>query len=234
LVNWHQLCHNTQLKLKDLRNFLEKNDYYAEPCNLEKIKPVLTLQNPSDCLFLLTERMEADISKNRLSKRTQAVHHRNLLIHEILSYNPLRLSHLGALTHRPNNTGQLYKIGDRYFIRLQAQDFKAWSNSLNQDYEAPLPKSLTAKIDAYLIVWRPLLADAATCDYVFRPNPDNKKGMPNEPMTDGAFSQILRKISRYNLAEFTHGFSAHDYRHILATTLAARRTDFDKNHKELS
>jgi transcriptional regulator with XRE-family HTH domain len=246
---WNAWCDHSHNRLGELYKEIKNGGLFGEGRIVEEpIKKILALQHPLQALFRTTKAMAAD-TPAASAKIARALHIRDQVLIEMITANPLRIRMFSKMTYKVNKSGEhtpdsnLYKTEEGYRLRFLRGDFKN-RRSLKEDYDAPLPNSLTPLIEIYLFEARPLLKGGACrgclsgdqcemnelcvpCDYLFRPAPSggNHEQQPDplRRMSPAYLSNIIYRRSRYYLRDICPGFGAHAVRHIAAH-------DYIKNH----
>lgn len=183
--------------------------------------------------------MLATLKKNPpwcLQTKRYAVWTRDVLLLAWLTANPLRINHLATMTYKPDNSAHLYMAADGlWHYRCTRNEFKnspeIFMNMPDETYDVALPPYVGDAVEMYLKDGRPMLAGAHEGSYVFLPEKfanqtdTDRTGEPVEVFTDrwnsGALSTRLRLITR-GLRYGKLAFSAHAFRHIVATDYLKR------------
>jgi transcriptional regulator with XRE-family HTH domain/integrase/DNA-binding transcriptional regulator YiaG len=222
LERWRTHCATVRQKHIDRLKYLTKEKLVKKTRDYRHIDAALRLQHPAKVLVLLERRMREYVSKrwHHAKPLVRARLARDLLLLCMLNRNPLRRSHWSFMTFsRDGRTGHLTKGPDgNYVLRFDREEFKAVAELReDEEYEAEVDPSLTAMIDEYLTVLRPLLTGAARCDLVFRPSPNRGNGDHTRPM---CLTDRLSVLTKKFLPDYAHrGFGPHAWRHIIATDL---------------
>ncbi|MFX1685042.1 hypothetical protein [Paraburkholderia sp. A1RO-5L] len=174
--------------------------------------PIQTLLNMSEPLAPVfhaidaLDRLAAEAAPGSLQ---ESLYKRDALLLSMLIANPLRARNYILLSYREDGTGALYRREDgQWRIRFSANDFKNDREASQRDYDAPLPRALTERIEEYLDEHRPrILKNRPDVNLVFPGKNGNK--------WEGMGKQLARLTRR--LIPGTPGFGPHALRHLVAT-----------------
>lgn len=143
----------------------------------------------------------------------QACYKRNALLIAMMISNPLRARTMtiakyvapAARSELPTNLYQTQK--GEWRIRFHRGDFKN-DGSKQDDYDAPLPMALGARIEEYLDIYRPILVRRdPSCPWLF----------PNQfAQQHRGIGELIAQIARNYIPEVSR-LGAHALRHIIAT-----------------
>jgi integrase len=173
------------------------------------IHRLLDLAEPLGPIFKAVETLDLAAASAPSGSLEEAIHKRDALLLSMLTANPLRNRNYVLMTWKDDNSGVLYRRQDgQWRIRFGADDFKNDKHSIEKEYDAPLPRTLNARINEYLEEYRPrLIRVAPEVSWVF-------------PSSSGtiwlALSRRVAKVTRRLIPE-TPGFGTHAFRHLVAT-----------------
>lgn len=148
----------------------------------------------------------------------QALYKRDALLLALCMFNPLRLRTLTITKYVPpdavsNYETNLYRTEDgEWWLRFEKGDFKN-DGSKKEDYNSPVTKDLSARIENYLEVYRPILV---------RNRPGSPWVFPNmygERSSD--LGEVIARIARNFIPEVSR-LRPHALRHIVATDYLRR------------
>lgn len=174
--------------------------------------PIQTLLNASEPLvpvFRAIDALDRLAAESAPGSLQESLYKRDALVLSMLTANPLRARNYILLSWREDGTGSLYRREDgQWRIRFGANDFKNDSEASHTDYDAPLPRALTKRIEEYIDEYRlRILKNTPAVDLVF----PAKGGGKWENMG----KQLARQTRR--LIPGTPGFGPHAMRHLVAT-----------------
>uniref|UniRef100_UPI00054F8F73 site-specific integrase n=1 Tax=Desulfovibrio inopinatus TaxID=102109 RepID=UPI00054F8F73 len=213
---WHALCEKNRATLLDVYKELGKGNHFKKGRDpFHAIASIVALQHPIGALFEMVARMERSIPSTS-QPSTNALHARNILLVKMLICNPLRVQQYAMMTWCADNTGNLYTGPDgEWRMRFEPVDFKNHYGAASQPYDVALSEWLRPDIDAYLSVYRPYFRDAAVSNSLFLPRGE-KKGRTRDYLSAAVISSTVLKLTRKFIPDCP-GFSAHAFRHIIAT-----------------
>ena len=148
---------------------------------------------------------EAEIAKR--PKLSRARMFRNGLMVALLAYCPIRLKNFAAL-----EIGRSFvNVDDIWWIVLTAAETKE-----NREDERPVPEELTASIERYLEIYRPILArGTAETGALWL-------AMDGKPMSYASMGELITETTRMTIGV---AVSPHLFRTAAVTTLAIRAGD---------
>jgi hypothetical protein len=237
-ANWQEKCAEAHRRIKNIIRNLESSEDEAErfrqsrDTSLRVVKPLIRArEHPISALTDITEglRKAFNVARARTSK---ALIFRDMVMVRLLTSNPVRAVNIVEMKYLKGSKGDeednvnLYKLADGSY-RLKYEVWELKNGAQRGRYDLPVSAELTQDIDEYLSLWRPLLADANECHYVFRPALNRsmarrKKQLKNgsedtaKPISVNSFSRTINSASR----RFIHdcaGFGPHAARHFVAT-----------------
>jgi integrase/transcriptional regulator with XRE-family HTH domain len=195
-------CHEISKQWKQAATDISRNPE-------DPIRGLLNLSEPLLPIFRAVDKLDEKAAAAVPGSKAEATLKRDALLLSMLVANPLRARNFMSMTWRSDQTGNLYRREDgQWRLRFVPSDFKNKSATANQQYDAPLPRSLGERIQEYLDEFRPVLVEAATAtDFVF-PNKTGKK-----------WTTLNRQVLRITGAFIpeAHPFGPHAIRHIVAT-----------------
>lgn len=215
---WDGWCEVNRERLIEVNKSLKKGGHVKMARDpQDAIAYILSRQHPVKALFEMIQAMESFRVVNA-SDIQSSLHKRNTLLIKMLTANPLRVHHYSIMTYREDNTGNLYqRPGKSWCLRYAPEDFKNQRGAASKPYDIVLSDWLWRDIDEYLHTYWPNLKKGIATDFVFIPGPqgarsgDLSKGWPPDKISGRVL--ILTKIFLPNCI----GFSAHAFRHIIAT-----------------
>lgn len=181
------------------------------------IHSILALQNPLEGVVDAIKRMEANRPSTGGTK--EALWARDRLLVKLLASNPIRKTNLQLLTHHVDGTGHLRKEDGVWRIYIPKEELKNQRGlAKDRDYQMPVRQEVSADIERYIAVYRPLLA-----------HPDSRYFFVSGDSRPGAWLSLARQFAvitkRYFLG--CPGVGPQAMRHIVATTiLKARPNDW--------
>jgi integrase len=201
-ASWEKACTETRKRCNDWKK--AATDISRNP--EDPVKGLLSLSEPLLPIFRAVDKLDEAAAKAAPGSLHEATLKRDALLLSMLVANPLRARNYVLMTYREDQTGNLYRREDgQWRIRFGPGDFK---NDRHGCYDAPLPRSLAARIEEYVAEFRPrLLAKDANAPWVF-PNSLSKKWL--------ALNRQVERITRQYIPE-SHGFAPHALRHLVAT-----------------
>jgi integrase len=175
----------------------------------EPIQGLLAMSEPLAPLFQAVKSLDYLAAQSPWGSLEEAIHKRDALLLSMLMANPLRARNYILMSWNEAGSGNLHRREDgTWRLRFEAADFKNDRNSAQRDYDAPLPSFLSARIEEYLMEYRPrLLLKNPNCSLVF----PTKTGS-----TFGKIGHQLRVVTRRHIPQ-TPGFGPHAVRHLVAT-----------------
>ncbi len=235
---WRERCEEAHRRIKNIIRNLESSEDESEKfrqsrdTSLRVVKPLI--REREHPISVLTDIAEGLRGAFRLARTPagKAVLFRNMVIVELLASNPMRAINMVEMRYVKGSKGDeedsvnLYKIADGSY-RLKYEVWELKNGAHRGRYDLPVSPELTQDIDEYLEVWRPLLAGAGECHYVFRPALNKgaaaRKGGSNgrnetaaTPIGVNYLSRIISSASRRFVPNCA-GFGPHAARHFVAT-----------------
>jgi len=176
---------------------------------IDPIRPLLNLAEPFAPVLRAIADLDAAAAAAPAGSLDEAIYKRDALLLSMLMANPLRRRNYVLMTWHADNTGALYRRQDgQWRIRFGANDFKNAKGADKSAYDAPLPRAIDDRLQAYIDEYRPrLVRRTGTSPWLF----PNRMGDMWE-----ALSRHVEKLTRRLLPE-TLGFGAHAFRHLVAT-----------------
>jgi len=175
----------------------------------DPIQGLLRLSEPLLPILRAIRKLDEKAAQAAPASKGEATLKRDALLLSMLVANPLRARNYILMTWRDDGTGSLYRREDgQWRIRFGAKDFKNDRGALQTQYDAPLPRSLTPRIEEYLDEYRPrLLAKNPNTPWAF-PNHNSEKW--------STLNRQVERLTRQFIPE-AHAFGPHAVRHIVAT-----------------
>ncbi len=204
-TGWFERCAKTNQMCRKYKKAAER---CKKSRTLEPIDNVLIMQHPLQAIFIFQQNYDAMMEHKQsksLTKREQAILYRDRLLIYMLSCNPLRKKNYEIMTclgAKPN----LYKIGDQWRVRFEADDFKNTKGAQHKPYDVivaiPDERIITNYLDH-----RKYLGGAKNSTRLFV---GPSAGVLS---ISGSVTELTRKY----LYDYTNGFGPHGFRHIIAT-----------------
>lgn len=204
-TEWSESCRTAHELCREWKR--QATDKSRDP--LDPIRPLLDLTEPFGPVLRAVADLDAAAAAAPTGSLEEALHKRDALLLSMLMANPLRRRNYIQMTWNDINTGNLYRRQDgQWRLRFSASDFKNEKRSQKSSYDAPLPKALAERIDAYLTEYRPRLVERS---------PECHRVFPNRIGDDWkALGRHVEKLTRRLIPE-TLGFGPHGFRHLVAT-----------------
>ncbi|MBC8752191.1 MULTISPECIES: hypothetical protein [Paraburkholderia] len=147
----------------------DANEKSRDP--LDPIRPLLDLAEPFEPVLRAIKDLDAAAAAAPIGSLDEALRKRDALLLAMLMSNPLRRRNYTQMTWCEDNTGALYRRQDgQWRVRFGASDFKNEKKSNKSPYDAPLPRALAERIDAYIDEYRPRLIRNSPSSTVVFPN----------------------------------------------------------------
>ncbi|MFC3125123.1 hypothetical protein ACFOD4_08630 [Pseudoroseomonas globiformis] len=224
LPSWAERCAKWHRQLRRMRQSLNREHKERDPH--AALAAVLDMPNPMDVVDWIIASHRRDKPQGPLIPGVGGISlaqwHRDQLLLRMLPANPLRNRNFREMEWRVDNTGNLYRKGNRWRLRFEPQDFKNERGAASKPYDVELDPALAPWIEAYLLQARPLLLGGNHCDKVFL----SRNGTPFNAVN---LSQLVFNLTDRHIRGIVdaRGFRTHAYRHIAATSyLRANPRDF--------
>lgn len=170
---------------------------------------LLALDDPLDPVIKAVRELDRLAMSAPEGSKAEAVHKRDALLLSMLIVNPLRIRNYKLLNVHNSRSGYIYLAGTQYRISIPKSGFKNRASSAVQDYDVGAPAFLTARIEAYLEIHRPILV----------------KGQPDAGMlfpsmvTGGVYLGLGRHVHKVTkrLIPGCPGIGPQAFRHLVAT-----------------
>lgn len=237
-ADWQQRCAEAHRRIKNIIRNLESSEDETErfrqsrDTSLRVVKPLIReREHPISVLTDIAKglRKAFSIARNPTSK---ALLFRDMVMVGLLTSNPVRAVNIVEMKYLQGSKGDeednvnLYKLADGSY-RLKYETWELKNGAQRGRYDLPVSAELTQDLDEYLRLWRPLLADANECHYVFRPahnrsmarrkkRPDSKSEDNAKPISVNSFSRLINSASSRFIRDCA-GFGPHAARHFVAT-----------------
>lgn len=236
--SWRERCEEAHRRIKNIIRNLESSEDESEKfrqsrdTSLRVVRPLIReREHPISVLTDIAEGLRGAFKLAR-TPASKAVLFRNMVIVELLASNPMRAINMVEMRYVNGGKGNeedpvnLYKIaGGSYRLKYEMWELK--NGAHRGRYDLPVSAELTRDIDEYLEIWRPLLAGAGECHYVFRPalnksaaahkgSSNGRAKPPDKPIGVNYFSRIISSASRRFVPNCA-GFGPHAARHFVAT-----------------
>lgn len=222
-AKWQQICVETRERLLNIGTQLERQGFIVKGRDPEEpIKEILAQDRPLYALLQMVRDMRRDLlSMSKLSMARQALHYRNILLVGLMASNPLRVRHFLIMQFDRH----LKQVGDgEWWLEFKREEFKN-RHALKCDYSVRVERHLWPIIERYRREFRPFLAGADKCNYVFRPDPRVGAARGVRPLDEGTLFILVQRLT-YAYLPNTPGFGPHAFRHIVATDIIKRNPEF--------
>lgn len=232
---WKERCREANKRIRQIISLIRNNRDKTERFNqtrdttVEIVRPLIKeREHPITVLMDIADGLRHDFKRAR-SPKDKAVLFRNLILVLLVTSNPMRAINIAEMRYvlgakgYENEAVNLYKLTDGSY-RLKYEEGELKNGTGRGRYDLPVSAALTADLDQYFEVWRPLLIGADVCDYVFRPSsvslPSLLSRNPDAtimPMATKSLSNIMRCASQIYVLPKCKGFGLHSARHFVAT-----------------
>lgn len=213
IESWESLCRR-QFELTERLVGAFRHEIEVSRDSFQPIRSLVETKRPLDAIADMIHRMKADRPVGRARK--EAVWGRDLVLVRILTSNPLRLRNLAHLTWREDNTGQLYRRQDgSWWIRIPKSQFKNTRGAAGeQGYDSPIHQTAWQDIERYVTLLRPRLLRSPSDLFFLADGWDRQR--PHKP-----WAELSKRISSLTAKYVPRspGFSAHAFRHLVATSI---------------
>lgn len=165
-TNWREFIRKNESELDDIRRYLKKIWEVTPPDRDSHlpILPILESDEPLKILYHAIREYESQTRYRTTAPVMSALDLRNVVLLRILAETALRSRNLIDLTWKPNNTGQLRRETNGYYmIEIPYTQFKNPQSRFfgpprsKQNYKITLSKKLIPLLDRYLHSARALL-----------------------------------------------------------------------------
>ena len=207
---WQQMC-ETSLKLVNTWR-TQSNGVSRDP--VQPIAALLALESPYQPILQAIEAIEQAAAAAPPGSVSEAILRRDALLLSMLLANPLRLRTLMSMTWSPQGMGSLRgnaRTGWR--IHLESHRLKNGSKQDHRDYDVAAAKWLSSRLEAYLEEYRSTLLGNQESPYLF-------VNARTRGIWEGMGARIRILTRRY--IPGCPGFSAHAFRHLVATDWLTR------------
>jgi integrase len=225
---WREKCADTFKRISVVNsNILYLRDSESEKFAkgrdpMEPIADILALRRPLNPVLEAVKTMLRDLPPVTGSALKRALHFRNALLIALLAANPLRIRQFLIMEFGKHLVKQ--EDGSRW-VQFKKGEFKN-RKSIKSDYCVRVAPDVWPLIERYQKEFRPLLAGADTCNYVFRPDirkcftKDEKriKAYNNNHISESALCGAIEQAT-FRYIPGSPGFRAHAFRHIVATDI---------------
>ena len=217
---WHQQCINTRTRVESLRKQIwwmqkkgdqENFDFGRDP--KEAIGWLLDLPRPLLVLHQMIKEMLDDLLPECAPLEMRARQFRDILLTAMLTSNPLRIRMFSIMQFSKHLTRD---HDGTWWLRFRRGAFKN-RRALKGHYKVRVARELWPLLERYQQEFHPVLAGANQSAYVFVSS-RKPRGLPMSP---GALSFTVRKLTELYIPGAI-GFSAHAFRHIVATDIIKR------------
>lgn len=208
---WKQMCESS---LKLVNTWIsQSNGMSRDP--VEPIAALLALENPFHPILQAIETIEQAAAAAPPGSVSEAILRRDALLLSMLLANPLRLRTLMSMTWSPLGTGSLRgnaRTGWR--IHLESHCLKNGSKQVHHhSYDVAVAQWVGSRLEAYLEEYRGTLLGDQKSQYLF-------VNARSGDIWEGMGKRISTLTRRY--IPGCPGFSAHAFRHLVATDWLTR------------
>jgi len=225
---WHKLCLAVRKRLREIIEMLTTMEEEGDVDNFEEgrdpkepISQLLELPRPLHVILRMIEAMFYVMLTENAPPVERAIHFRNILLIALLSANPLRIRQFSIMEF------------DRHLVRqpdgswwLQFKSEFKNRKSLKADYRVRVEEHIWPIIDRYKAEFRPLLAGADLCKYVFRPSAAGRhSGRNAAPMNSHSLQTLVKELTQLYIPDCP-GFGPHAFRHVVATDVIKAKPEF--------
>ncbi|HEX8177794.1 MAG TPA: hypothetical protein VF543_22085 [Pyrinomonadaceae bacterium] len=220
---WLKRCSDTRDRLTNINSQLKQKGLIVKGRDPEEsIEQILARDRPLHILLQMIKDMQSDMPPAKSSKNLQALHYRNILLIGLLSSNPLRIRQFVIMQFERHLKR---RENGEWWVEFKKGEFKN-RNVLRSDYSVRVARHLWPIIDCYRSEFRPYLAGAKKCNYVFRQESRRRGDKDNiRPMSRIGLTQIIEKLTGTYI-DITPGFFPHAFRHIVATDIIKKNPEF--------
>lgn len=210
--DWQALCAR-QLEMTQRLAAAFRSEIEVSRDSFTPIRNIVDMKQPLDAIADMIQRMRSDRPVGRL--RREALWGRDIVLIRILVCNPLRMRNVAHLTWRADNTGNVYQRPDKsWWIRIPKSKFKNARGAAGQMvYDSPVHPTAWRDIERYVNVLRPRLIHQATDLFIVAGGTGNKPHKPWRDLSKRVFVLTARYLPN------CIGFSAHAFRHLVATAI---------------
>lgn len=220
---WWKTCAETHARLTNIGSQLQRQGLIAKGRDPEEpIRDILAQDRPLHALLDMIKHMKRDLlSISKSNSRRQALHYRNILLVGLMASNPLRLRHFPIMQF---DRHLKRKSNGEWWLQFKREEFKN-RHALKCDYSVRVERHLWPIIERYKSEFRPRLAGADECNYVFRHDPKVRTLNRVQPISTGTLFILLQGLT-YAYISGSSGFGPHAFRHIVATDIIKRNPEF--------
>lgn len=213
---WEKLCEETMTVCRKWQEASRGNKSRSPE---EPINAILRMESPLEPLFRAIADLDEYAEKMTPGGIKKAMAKRNALLLALAIANPLRERTLTVTKYVPADSDttdetNLYKDDSGTWHLAFSKDHFKNRSAKNEDYDAPLPKWIQARLEEYLSIYRPRLVQRhPESPWLFPSNRDGGK------LVD--LSGVINRIAKHYVPEVRR-MRAHAVRHIVATDYLAR------------
>src|ERR1044071_3156913 len=222
-AKWRKKCSDTRNRVISIGDQLKQQNLIVKGRDPEEpIAEILAQERPLHVLLQMIKDMQHDMPPENSSKRLQALHYRNILLVGLISSNPLRLRQFTIMEFDRH----LKRRSDgEWWLDFKKREFKN-RKVLQSDYSVRVERHLWPIIERYRNEFRPYLAGAKKCKYVFRQE-IRRKGDENniKPISRPGLTCLMLNLTR-DYITISPGFCLHAFRHIVATDIIKKNPEF--------
>ena len=201
-MTWQAMCAKTSKLATSWKGKSKDKSRSTE----EPIAALLALPYPLTPVFRAIKQLDMDAAAMPSGGIVQARLKRDALILSFLISNPLRVLNFKIMTWLPNNTGNLYKDGDKSWrLRFDSSDIKT-----DGPYDVKIAGWLVNQLEAYIEEYRHTILNSNHSNYLFVTSNEDQTEMWDE------LDAHIRHLTKRLIPE-THSFGAHAFRHLVAT-----------------
>lgn len=201
-MSWQGMCEDTTDAATMWKNMANDKSRLPE----EPIAALLALPYVMDPIFRGIKQLDMEAYRMPSGGVVQACLKRDALLLSFLIYNPLRVINLKIMTWSPDNTGHLYKDGDKSWrLRFNSTEIKT-----DKPYNVKVASWLVNRLEDYLEEYRDVLLGSRNSNALFVSSKESAA------VKWDALHVRIRVLTKRLIPE-TPGFSAHAFRHLVAT-----------------
>jgi integrase len=229
ISSWHTLCVAVRERLLEILEMITTMKEEGDIDNFEKgrdpkepIRHILALDRPLFVILRMIETMLYVMLADNAPPVQRAIHYRNILLIALLSANPLRARQFSIMEFDRHLVRQ---PDGSWWLQFQKGEFKN-RKSLKAEYRVRVEEHIWPLIERYKTEFRPHLAGADLCKYVFRPCALGRHSKRNAaPIRSASLHTIVTELTQLYIPD-SPGFGPHAFRHIVATDIIKARPEF--------
>lgn len=232
---WRERCHNAHKRISRLHSDIvylkesESESFGKGRDPQEPLAKILALDRPLIPVLEAVKTMLRELPPETSGAILRAVHYRDTLLMALMAANPLRIRQFSIMEFDKH---LFRRENGSWWLQFERREFKN-RRSIRSDYCVRVAPRVWPLIERYRKEFRPLLAGADACQYVFRPQPgrgsleggEKISAYDTRPMSTHAIRRAI-VFSTYRYIPGCPGFSPHGFRHIVATDIIKRDRKF--------